>query len=641
MAKKRKTADLKPGRPKGAKGEEYIPNIAASVAEEPVDVLQSLSIKDLLEYLGDNFKLDELKLVYWTFTDEKLKNLPKAEVVKLVADLVSFKDRNRFESFMETLPPYLQSMIRATVHRDYCEIAPIEKEFGIQIAKEERIYYEDKLVLSSLLRVHCFALAGKQFIALREPFRTLFSTFMDLPSHAVPTPLDPEVVPQARWINDELRGETLALAIDNLPSWFDYERKRRVKGAFKKRELAAFRAKIGLELFPLSGKKGPDPVALLDSFICAFNPEKPKRPKDIDEWIRQSVALFFFEYTISDSWTRETDALTGSSFEYFALCPHLSDSLKSWVFDVYSFPYSRASFRDLLVQIARSGDWYAVESLMISLEARNHPRLFWSQQETSYLYRKVSGLKSLRYSIFNQYEFHLYAKGPFTHDLVEKPLFCAYFYLMALLGIVELAEDEPTTTIESAGKILPVSPWSYLGAVRVTAFGRWCLGLDEQKPAVTASSFEAIAATDLLLVTFRGRSLERKLYLESIGEAFGAERYRITLASFMRGCQTPSDVHERIKRFASLIEPNPSHKWKELFETAIRRSRFFQHCEEGYLFDTGENTDDLWKILASDSKLSKLARRVEGNRLFVSEGDLSRFAKLLEAHGFLFPPFWK
>lgn len=155
MAKKRKTADLKTGVPKGAKGEEYIPNIAASVAEEPVDVLKTLSSEELLEHLGDNFKLDELKLVYWTFTDEKLKNLPKAEVVKLVADLVSFKDRSRFESFFATLPPYLQALIRATVFRDYCELAPFEKEFGIQIAKEERIYYEDKVVLSSSLRVHC------------------------------------------------------------------------------------------------------------------------------------------------------------------------------------------------------------------------------------------------------------------------------------------------------------------------------------------------------------------------------------------------------------------------------------------------------------------------------------------------------
>jgi len=187
--------------------------------------------------------------------------------------------------------------------------------------------------------------------------------------------------------------------------------------------------------------------------------------------------------------------------------------------------------------------------------------------------------------------------------------------------------------LERDGKRLPISPYDPAAFVRVTDFGAWCLGLSKEKPAAAARSFEAIADKELLLVTFKGKSIERRLFLESIGEKLGEERYRVTEASFIRGCERLSDIKQRVADFKKLIEAEPSPRWTEYFASVLSRAELFAKPIPALLFPLPKDPA-LAKAVVSDPSLRPFIIRAEGSGIVVRSADHRKFMKALSAAGF-------
>jgi hypothetical protein len=218
---------------------------------------------------------------------------------------------------------------------------------------------------------------------------------------------------------------------------------------------------------------------------------------------------------------------------------------------------------------------------------------------------------------------------------------------MASLGILEITEKTPSKTLlknDKADKLLVISPYDSLDCVRITQFGKWCLDLITEKPAAAKNKYEAIADKELLLVTVKGDSLAITLYLDAIGSKLGANRWRISYASFIRGCETKEDIEERIETFKRLIDKTPSPQWEKLFTSALNFCGFFSASKiDAFVYSFNQNAEAMKDDTVSqmldeifrDPKLRGIAMRGEGGMLIVPVKNKTNFLNILREHGVL------
>jgi hypothetical protein len=389
--------------------------------------------------------------------------------------------------------------------------------------------------------------------------------------------------------------------------------------------------------FPIGRKRGIDPIELIARFVM-IDPEQLEivRTKDVRDVIKAFVADFF---TIPESGiVRSYYSLINSTFEFSALCPHLSRARRSRrhgsPFD--PLPPARLDFRDILTSMAATGRWYNVNEVAESI--RMQDLLFTIFRSDTDAYEVLLRGEELNLPegpfVLTGREDGFKPDAYLSHYLVTIPLLKSYCYLMASLGLLEIDEKAPEKRLERNGKLTPISPAEALSRVRVTGFGAWCLGASTEKPALREVYYEAIADRELPLVTYRGQSLECKVFLERIGDPIGEDRFRITEAGFIRDCTSSADIEERIGEFHRLIAKEPAAHWKELFSRVRERARLFQNEEQCVMIKLPDDRK-LRRVFLEDRKLSSLVIRAEGGRIVVTQHNYKKLRKALEEYGVL------
>lgn len=594
----------------------------------------------LKELLGQH-TVERLKLIYFSLKNEKITlSMRKEALVELVAEFLDFQDQSAFDSFFTLLPELSQDLIRSACFCDCLDTIPFQKKGNPEILLTSRspyYYSQSNVRLNPALRIEWFQVLDPPFIRIAEPFRTVFARWLPMPEDypiAATTPPTAEI-----WSNAANMVENLPLLIEAIAPIIEEEgpdaamRKKLGKSATRR-----LREKCGLPAFPLAGPLGLDPIDMLKRFIPALYRKIQSRPEQIEKWIKYTLQSFFEREKTTDAHTRWFVARSGDMLEYSVLSDHINSSHAQRLGEEWQYPESRRILKSLLDRIAPTDDWYSITDLSRSLE-RQGLMLFYTTREwtANYLYIKADQLILDKHSISGSYDDHIFLRIYLQKDLLHRPLLAAYFYLLASLGVIEFTERPPEPRLMRNGKRLPVSPYDAMDKIRITDFGRWALGYSDVEPKRAQLSFEAIADRELLLVTFRGKSLERKLYLEQIGERLGVERFRISPASFIRDCQSRAQVQDRIDAFKRLIDENPAPHWVELFNKAIFRIGAFSHPQNALLFDLGGIDAELREILLNDNDLKALTLRAEGNHLVLVAEAQKKFRILLQRHGIVFP----
>jgi hypothetical protein len=293
-------------------------------------------------------------------------------------------------------------------------------------------------------------------------------------------------------------------------------------------------------------------------------------------------------------------------------------------------------FQKILLAVAENGNWFNADKLAMMIKLTGEPFFFTHANIESTLKLKADTIvlgdlhfEKDPYDEFNPVDYLRY-------ELLVKPLFKAYCYLFAGLGILAIRTGEAPQPLAFRGKSCPVSPYDSLKEIKVTSFGQWCLGLTKEAPKAAPQQYEAIADKELFLVTVRGNSLERKVYLDRIGSKLGESRWRISAASFLSSCATRKDIENRIERFKSLIDPNPAPHWTEFFEKLKTRAGLFDHPKAGFLIFDLPADRALAEELLSDKALSSMVLRAEGRLLIVPAKNKKKFTALLAEHGIAF-----
>jgi hypothetical protein len=556
----------------------------------------------------------------------KMKN----EICNKLAAFLDFEDQGEFDRYFSKLPLYLQKALQKGTFDYYLDVRSLEAFSDTPLIVEDSRHFSfyNTFETNPDLRMGVFMVINEFELALPSVIGKIFLPWIPKPPTYEMQPL--QGIEGTLWSVDRQISEIIPLLVDaTIPVAQKKGLVEIAKKGLLKGEIKDLRASCALLPFPVASSYGLDPIELFVQALTHLELALVSRPEDGQEFVKTLVKKFF-----SKKEEKSHEARPGIVLEYFCLLSHFSRSAFSD--SVVIKQDTRLGLKEMLHQMYARGDWFSLDDLFDWFVLHGYPFDFWNPEVLNKVLFVRGDLLETEFCVLTSgyYDKGFRPKGTLARMLYEKPLFKAYCYLFAVLGLVEIGEKEAPTPLSKNGKNYPVSPYDGLCSMKVTPFGAWCLGFCDERPEVQRQHFETITDSNLLLVTFKGLSLERKLFLTQIGDPMGPERYKINEVSFIRGCSSPLEIHSRIERFKKLIDPNPSDRWLSFFAMIEQRATLFSSGEDVLLY-TFPDDPEIRKMFTSEPAFSKILIRAEGNRIVIRKKDQKHFAKLLTEHGYL------
>jgi len=561
----------------------------------------------------------------------------KADLIFVIAEGLTFVNKDAFTLWFDSLPPLTQGVLYRLTFTDFLPVSVLEKEYNKTfLVKEERyrwaatIRVDEKLLLGFL---SFYRSCDQYILGLPLFLREILAPWFEPPpeediANCVSENADPG------WDNSQLVADSYPLLCDAFNRMFgdisEHERNKTIKG-FNKKQTAELLESSDFLRFDMARGYCPESIELILRFMLCIKKFKPVHPKDAHDDIRDMVTAFFSEAS-KNAW-RYTDR---NYLEYNVCIDHLSKPSGYYPGDDERLPESRKIFYEILMDIAKDGRRFDAGKLAEHLRITVKNFSFCGDEfvERGLKLKADSlNLDGITYTYIYEGYRDISPTGILRHHLLVKPLFKAYCYIFAALGLLEITQETPALALTKNNKQYPVSPYDSLKTIRITKFGLWCLGLSSEKPLKPVGDYQAIADKELLLVTVQGKSLERKVYLDRIGVKLGEDRWRISPASFIAGCETPGQIDDRIARFKTLIDPAPAPHWLELFDKVVSRVGLFSLRRNDMLVYDLPQDRKITEELLRDPELKNVALRAEGGILIVPAKNYKKFVAFLNEHG--------
>ncbi len=598
-----------------------------------------------LTLILSSYTAEDLAGFHRSLTGSAQTPKPKARLVDVLAGLLDIQTPEEYAGLMEGLTPSLRDALVRGVFEDWIPVAELVSRHGVLIVESAKkyAYYEKTTRIIGASRLELFALDGTgSRLALPGWLRELLIPFVPKPEGWTIHPL--ARAPDRGWTVDGAVADILPLFRKALGEILETtERRELSRKGLKKADLGRLHATSGLPPFGIAAGHGLDSAELLARFLALFDLADTAGERDPEQLLKTLVGQFF-KGKATSSRNAELDyhcRLADSWFEQAALLDHLSRRQGYSVSVFEGIPSARRDFRmglELVEGLRDPGAWVDARTLFDTLCLHLVSFRVTDEESESYGFGiraealVLHGLESVK----ERYETTLSIAGPWRRDCFARPLFEGYVYLFASLGILEIAEAEPPLPLLRKKKKEPISPADCLWALRLTPLGRWCLGFSGERPLRPVASFEALADEELLLVTFRGSSLERRLFLDLVATPLGAERWRFTEARFIAGCESRRKIEARIDDFKRLIDPEPASRWLAFFEGIRTRAAILPSFEPAFVIPLPADPA-IRRVFVENPKLRALAKRVEDGSIVVREADLPALTKLLVGLGFWAP----
>jgi hypothetical protein len=613
---------------------------------------QKQRIKALVQYLAQ-YNMDDLKKYYVLFSGIAVKNFNKNALSVGLAAALSFDNETAFREWFFKLPVLTQNLLYRLAFDFYVPIKSLESEFGLSLIQSISSYsWRKKWVFHEELGLKFLPIYNyyeEAFTALPYVVRKTLTDWLAPPPELslANCAADSGDLPGPAWENSDGITVSLPLLYDALAEFIRHMKPpdspyHRFRG-FKKKEAEKLRASSALKPFsvPASEAKAPDlapdSADLTARFLLSMHNLSIARPQDNSQTVVKTlVRLFFAEESSFKDYVNPPDR---HSLEYNVLFDHVSKSSDYFLKYKGDLPHSRRIFRDTLMFCARDGRAFDADKVSRQIYRTLQDFSFYYSDIAKYLKYRADKITAdeQTYSVPHYEEF--YPNGALEYYLLTAPLFKAYCYLFAVLGLLEITQIPPPLGRIQNEKKRPLSPYDSLKTFKVTEFGAWCLGITDKCPEPPKTEYQAIADKELLLVTVQGNSLERSIYLDQIGRRLGGQagsgtgRWRISPDSFIEGCSDKTRIEARVNKFKALIDPEPAPHWLGLFDKALNRAGLFDVSLDDMLVYPLPADRSLAEELLQDGELRSLVHRAEGGLIVVPEKNRKKFFDALRKHG--------
>jgi hypothetical protein len=392
-----------------------------------------------------------------------------------------------------------------------------------------------------------------------------------------------------------------------------------------KKVLTAFYRESGFPRFPACDFPTPDSLSLAAAFILCQNHGKLP-PEGVS--IRGMVHRFFF---LDPDMFPDYYYFAGSYFESILTGAYMKRRGPPEFDSLHDRPVTRQIFFDFLKSIENRDSPVSMDELFTHVLANGVFR--FSSTDVSRFFRLKASSVTVDGTVYRSKENEIVPEYSLFFELVTKPLFRAYCFVFCALGCLEVTVAKPQYNAELDGKEKPVSLYDGVRAIHLTEFGKWCLGFTEQMPKEDSQEFEITADPALLYVTLRGKSLERRVFLDKIGVKIGEERWTVNAASFASGCTQTGEITERIKKFYVLVDEHPAEHWEIFFNQIEKNAGAIKERTDDFLVYHIDMDRETRAELMSDAEFRRVARFAEDDLVLVLRSNRQKFLSILASRG--------
>lgn len=225
--------------------------------------------------------------------------------------------------------------------------------------------------------------------------------------------------------------------------------------------------------------------------------------------------------------------------------------------------------------------------------------------------------------------------NPLYGPAMLAPFVKGFMFLAAGFGLVDIAYDPPENNPSVRRKGKPyVSVFDGLRYVRLSRLGAYVLGKSGAYAAAVEAPTARLALDDRrLLITLEGEDKLKTLTLEKIGEPISESAFRVTHASFLKGCNNEADIQQKMKLFREQISDDPPAVWTDFLKNIQVRINPLTRAGNTVLYKLKPDPE-LISLVATDPILKEHILKAEDYHIAVENKHLRTVMDRLASFGY-------
>ncbi len=222
--------------------------------------------------------------------------------------------------------------------------------------------------------------------------------------------------------------------------------------------------------------------------------------------------------------------------------------------------------------------------------------------------------------------------------LIEKPIFYSNLFILASLGMIDLALDEIKDSQWAEDNNLLekyITPLDGLVAIRLTALGAFMLGKNTAYTVDKVEDENVQLDENSLYIFYNGNNQPLRSIIQQTARSAGTNLYKVDYETVLGDCANHKQVQSKINIFQKLLSNNPPKIWKDFFQSLQQKSYQLKDENDNFRVFRLPQNPELINLIAREASLKKYILKAEGYMVLIRRQDVSNVKKQLKNYGFL------
>jgi hypothetical protein len=527
-------------------------------------------------------------------------------------------DNELFNAMYETYSDEMKKIFESLVWEGGSyEISEIEKRLNTKIITKPRggFYYEKDFVKADFLLFqvhvdsHYYSNDPQGTIFFNDELRTIFKKHLPMPEAAILKSLE-KIPDEYITYCDENRF------VDQVDIFKEYIRQGNIQlskstGKIHKTSIKKWNNYFNIQEF--YSVEDNSLTYLYSHLVIDFLFKIT--PKNINLNNLKNIKKLFIDYFKSQNL---------KNYNFIPLLTHLrSNYYYNNTFD----KDVRNSFFIILNKIS-AFRWISIDNLLMNINCCSENYNLSYKREFEYSY--YLNIPSSGYSSYGKN----WVTKDMYNDVLLTPLVKGMFFLLASLGLVNIAFELPSNKKHQLRDRNYLTAFDGLKYVQLTDFGKYVIGISDSYDFQKEEKATKILLDEKrLIVTIDGPGRLERMVLHRLGEQIGENYFKLSFHSFLNDYSSENDIKNKISIFKEKISAKLPLVWENFFKEVEAKINPLNYKENLHVFKINPSKE-LISLIARDELLKKYILKVEDYHIAIKGYNLGKVKKRLREFGF-------
>ena len=174
--------------------------------------------------------------------------------------------------------------------------------------------------------------------------------------------------------------------------------------------------------------------------------------------------------------------------------------------------------------------------------------------------------------------------------------------------------------------------------VRLTDFGIYALGLTHKyEPPITTAPYQISLSDHSLTFILNEENETAENLFAPFSQKISSRRYTTNIPLFLKGCNTKTDLKNRVSLFQHAAKGDLPPNWVQFFKDLDQRMNPLQKVTGYELFKIPPHQKELLHLLAVAPEFRTYTLKAADFHLLIPKKSIDQFKKDLKAYGYVMP----